>query len=58
MSNFYIKQVAEITNKSKTMSANEKLDIQMCASVLDFINDVGSIEQLKEKIDNFLKAKK
>lgn len=59
MSHELLKQVAEITNKKTTkLSATEVLELQICASVLDFIDDVGSVEELRAKVNSFLKGKK
>lgn len=59
MNNELLKQVAETTNKKTTkLSAIEVLELQICASVLDFIDDVGSVEELRKKVNNFLKGKK
>jgi ribosomal protein L28 len=54
MSHELLKQVAEITNKKTTkLSATEVLELQICASVLDFIDDVGSVEELRAKVNSF-----
>lgn len=59
MSYELLKQVAEITNKKTTkLSANEVFELQLCACVLDFINDVGSVDELKQKVQNFIDKKK
>ncbi len=59
MSHELLKQVAAITNKKTTkLSAIEVFELQICASVLDFIDDVGSVEELRTKVNTFLKGKK
>ena len=59
MSHELLKQVAEITNKKTTkLSATEVVELQVCACVLDFINDVGSVDELKQKVQDFIDKKK
>jgi hypothetical protein len=58
MAHDYLKQVAEITNKKTTkMSATEVFELQAYACILDFIDDVGSIEELKKKVNDFITNK-
>jgi hypothetical protein len=58
MAHDYLKQVAEITNKKTTkLSATEVFELQAYACILDFIDDVGSIEELKKKVNDFLTNK-
>ena len=55
MAHELLKQVAEITNKKTTkLSAAEVFELQAYACILDFIEDVGSIEELKKKVNDFL----
>jgi hypothetical protein len=59
MSHELLKQVAEITNKKTTkLSATEVFELQVCACVLDFINDAGSVDELKQKVQDFIDKKK
>ena len=58
MAHELLKQVAEITNKKTTkLSAAEVFELQAYACILDFIEDVGSIEELKKKVNDFLTNK-
>jgi hypothetical protein len=58
MSHELLTKVAEITNKKTTkLSATEVFELQLCACVLDFINDVGSIDELKQKVHGFIEKK-
>jgi hypothetical protein len=55
MAHELLKQVAEITNKKTTkLSATEVFELQAYACILDFIDDVGSIEELKKKVNDFI----
>jgi len=56
MSHELLKQVAEKTNKKNLkLSATEIFELQVCASVLDFIDDAGNLEAIRQKVDKFLK---
>ena len=58
MAHDLLKQVAEITNKKTTkLSAAEVFELQAYACILDFIEDVGSIAELKKKVNDFLTNK-
>lgn len=58
MAHEFLKQVAEITNKKTTkLSATEVFEMQAYACILDFIEDVGSIEELKKKVNDFITNK-
>jgi hypothetical protein len=58
MAHELLKKVAEITNKKTTkLSATEVFELQAYACILDFIDDVGSIEELKKKVNDFLTNK-
>ena len=58
MAHELLKQVAEITNKKTTkLSATEVFELQAYACILDFIEDVGSIEELKKKVNDFITNK-
>jgi len=54
----YLKQVAEITSRTNTLKASEIAEIQISASVLEFVNQSGGIEQLKRKVMEFLEVNK
>ena len=54
----YLKQVAEVTSKKNKLSANEIAEIQISASVLEFVNKSGGIEQLQNKVMKFLRTNK
>jgi hypothetical protein len=51
----YLKLIAEKTNqKSLKLTANEKADLQMKAIVLDFVDEIGSVEKLRDSLHEFL----
>ena len=55
----WLEKVANKTNKKTIkLSAAEIFELQICASVLDFINNQGNIDDLKRKLEIFLKDTK
>ena len=54
MNNELLKKIAEKTNKKTIkLTAMEVFELQVCATVLDFIDENG-IDELRNKVNNFL----